>query len=454
MARKKSTPVTDPDSAIDVMFSAITDEARRVIGRDDISVGTEAEERYIGLPLPALCLRYLWQQTTFPLSRITQITGEEGSCKSALLSEILRWHCAHGGGGYICENENKDNAEYRHSILEWNPTYLRRVFLIPTYCTEEWQEVIVSTMRAASEAMDRPGGIGRTVPMFWGIDSLYGTTTRGDIERQTKDGYASRGYAEAALLITRFTQSLPARIRDYPFTIVGTNHLKPSTDWQGRPIKRVLGGKSVKFHESFEIEMQKAPNPHIDLLDYGGLRLKLTMVKNSGGPTGKSIGVDLLWWNEVAEDGQLRQRTLWDWDTASIRLLLSFEMVKGKKTIYNRLQEVCDLHVVHRQEQMVWSDTLGIPESDPVHFREAGAILETRPDLLVPIYHILGIKTRNVFQPGVDYRERHHAPDAGPVTTRTAIKVSAATTLSTEDEVCPEVLGGEVAEIPAEDSEQ
>ncbi len=372
MARRRATsPHQDPNAARDNMFAAITSAAQEALGRSDISIGTAAEERLIGLPLPALCLRYLWQQTVFPLSRITQITGEEGSCKSALMSEILRWHCAHGGGGYICENENKDNAEFRHSVLEWCPTYIQRCHLIPTYSVEDWQDAISALLQAASTTMDAPGGVGRTVPVFWGIDSLYGTATRGEIEKQAADGHASRGYAEAALLITKFMQAMPSRLRDYPFSLVATNHLKPSTDWQGRPIKRVLGGKSVKFHESFEIEMQKAPTPDIDLLDYGGIRLKMTLVKNTGGPSKKSIGVDLLWWNEVGPDGQLRQRTLWDWDTASISLLLSFELAKGKKTIYHRLMEICDLHVTSRTAQLVYSDALGIPSSEPVHFRQA-----------------------------------------------------------------------------------
>lgn len=439
MAKRKSAGAKDPECATDVLLDAVTDE----LGRSGVYRGDQAEDRYVGLPLPALCLRYLWQQTIFPLSRITQITGEEGSCKSAFLSEILRWHCTHGGGGYICENENKDNAEFRNSILEWNPIYLRRVNLIPTYCTEEWQEVVGTTMREMARRMDAPGGPGRTVPMFWGVDSLFGTATRGEIERQDKDGYASRGYAEAALLITRFTHAMPSRLKDYPFTLVGTNHVKPSTDWQGRPIRRVLGGKSVKFHESFEVEIQKAPNPHIDLLDYGGLRLKLTMNKNSGGASDKCIGVDILWWNEVDENEQLRQRTLWDWDTASIRLLLSFEIAKGKKTIYNRLMDVCDLHVVNKQEQLVWSRALEIPEKSPVHFREAGAILETRPDLLVPIHHILGIKTRQVFQPGERYNQPSTTPRVcsvgGNILTRSKTRVTAATkALPDEEAVLPE----------------
>lgn len=379
-------------------------EAARELGRNDISIGTESERLVVGLPLPALCLRYLFQSTVFPLSRMTQITGEEGSCKSAFGYEMMRWHYTYGGGACFMENELKDSPELRQSILGWNPSWLARLEHTPTYCLEEWQDALTVNVDVARNMLDAPGGPGRTIPIMFFIDSIMATAPREEIEATMRAGHSSRGFALAANLIARYMRTFPHQIQSYPFSVVGTNHLKPATDFQGRPIRNIPGGKAVKFMETFEIEMAKAPNADIDTLDYGGLRVKFVTRKNSLGPSRKVIFAELLWWHGPV-DGVVRQHTAWDWDTATIELLLSFQIAKGKKAIYDALMEICDLHVADKGGRRVWSRTLGVSRDSPVRYREAGALLESRPELLELMYPLLGITTRSAFQPAVDYRD-------------------------------------------------
>ncbi len=392
------------DASLNGMFDAMRAEAQNELG-NDISIGSEAEANLVGLPLPALCLRYLLQSSTFPLSRIAQITGEEGSAKSALLYEMFRWHMVYGGGAVLAENENKDSPELRQSILQWRPDWLSRLVTKPAYALEEWQDIFTTFITIARNQQDNAGGPGRTVPICFGVDSLMATAPQSEIEAVRKDGHASRGYALAANLIARYMRTMPERIKFYPFTIIGTNHLKPSTDMRGLPTSNVPGGKAVKFMETYEIEMKRAPGHDIDKLEYGGLRVKLTARKNSLGPSRKSITAELLWW--YADDGQgnFRQQTAWDWDTATVEMLLAFENAKGKKTIFNRLRDITGIRVASKSMRTAYSDVLGIPKSDPQLYRVVGSQLEQRPDLLTQVYQVLGITHRRPFQPGVDYRE-------------------------------------------------
>jgi RecA/RadA recombinase len=315
---------------------------------------------------------------------------------------MMRWHHVYGGGSVFIENELKDSPELRRSVLQWNPLWLSRHDKVETHTLEEWQRSLTFGLRAAKEMQDAPGGPGRTVPIIFGIDSIMATSPEELINKIEADGFASRSFALAANLISGYMRSMPRQIKRYPVSIVGTNHLKPGTDYAGRPTATIPGGKSVKFMESYEIEMHRAPSPDIDKLEYGGLRLRMVARKNSLGPSRKQIVAELIWWYEEV-DGTYRQQTAWDWDTATVELLLSFEAAKGKKTLYNRLQDICRIIPKSKRERKAKSPTLGIHED--VEYREIGAALEQRPDLMQQMYGVLGILPRTAFQPGLDYQQ-------------------------------------------------
>jgi RecA/RadA recombinase len=306
-----------------------------------------------------------------------------------------------GGGAILAENENKDSPEMRNSILEWRSQYLERMVVKPTFSLEQWQDVFTTFIDIARKQQDAPDGPGRTVPVVFAVDSIMATASESEIKSVREDGHASRGYALAANLISRYMRCVPELIQDYPFTVAGTNHLKPGTDARGFPTTAIPGGKSVKFMETYEIEMRRTERSDIDLTDYGGLRVKITARKNSLGPSRKSIIAELLWWNDE-RDGTYRQRTMWDWHAATIELLLSFENAKGKKTFYNALMDICDIR--KKAGALAYSKTLGISADDAIPFRQLGYELECRPDLLSQLHRLLGVAERQPFIPGMDYR--------------------------------------------------
>lgn len=387
---------------LDGLFAQMREQAAHELHRDDIVIGTETDRLIVGLPLPALCLRWLFKLTVFPLSRIVQLVGEEGSAKTAFLFELMRWHMQYGGGGVLAETENKDSPTLRNSLWAWNPTWMSRFDMAPCYAMEDWQEVLSTFLAIAAKQQDDPA-LGRTIPICFGVDSLTAVLPRKLIQNIKDEGHAALGHPLMARLIADFMRAMPQMIKSYPFTIVGTNHLKPGQDQMGRPQDQIPGGKSVKFMETFEIGMKRAPGCDIDLLEYGGLRVVISMRKNSLGPSRMRFPAELLWWYQEL-GGRSVQMAAWDWDTATIELLTSFETARGKKTLFNDLMDIVDIRVTDRGRRKAWSNTLGVPQTSPVYYRQLGALLEQRSDLLTQLHERLGIAEHTPFQPGVDYR--------------------------------------------------
>ena len=399
----------DRDGALDGMFAGLCEQAGRDLERDDISIGADAEKLLIGLQLPALSLRYLFQSTVFPLSRIVQITGMEGSCKSALGYEIMRWHFLNGGGAVLLENENKASPELRNSILDWNPRWLNRLEFLQTYTLEQWMDALSTFLRIAASIQDDPNGPGYTIPIAVLVDSLMATLPTAILEKIAKEGHPSLGWPVSARLIADYMRTMPKQLRNYPFTIVGTNHLKPKQDAAGRVTYTVPGGSATGFMETYEIQMARMPSPDIDLQDYGGIRVKLKTAKNSLGPSRKQIVAEMLWWMEEGEGGVIRQSTRWDWYTSSVELLLAFNEdrtgfnVTGKKAIYKRLMDICHIVVTNKSRREAKCKALDITE--PVKYREIGIELEKHPEILEALYPVLGITRRRMFGPGLDYQQ-------------------------------------------------
>lgn len=217
-----------------------------------------------------------------------------------------------------------------------------------------------------------------------------------------------------AQLITRYMRTMPKRLQGFPFSVVGTNHLKPGTDQQGRPKNTIPGGMSVKFMETCEIIMKRAPGAYdIDRADCQGLRLLMKMQKNSAGPSRRQLQVDFLWWfAEHPETGEWVQYSAWDWDTATVELLFSFENVSGKKTLFNALRDVTGIRSASRSQRTAYSELLGIPKGDPQHYRVVAEALESRQDILEEVYKLLGVLKKNEFTHGVDYLRSRQAAEA------------------------------------------
>lgn len=418
MAKKKtSAPMLDSYDALDNYMDAVMDEARKHYGSDKVYTGEEAEHRIVVLPLPALSLRYLFQSNGMALGRMTMVFGQEGSCKSSLLYEAFRWHRRAGRGkAYLMESESKDSPALRNALLEYDA---KACDILSCGSLEDWQEGITKYLDFIQELLDkgRDGapGVGRSLAICIGVDSLVGKSTRESQANIGKQGFATREHPIEALIISRFMKAMPQRIAEWPISIWGTNHLKPSTDFMGRPVDNVGGGMSLKFQETYGIKMQRMGD--IELADSGGISTILTMQKNSLGQSRKKIQADMKWYWREDQTGQLRQLVYWDWYSASIAKLLEFP---ARGVIGNKIQEIVDLH--GETGKRAWSRTLNMPKDDPQDYETVGRALEdflvAQPAAASALYPLLGIREYKQFQPGIDIRQQLSAPaestDANP----------------------------------------
>lgn len=412
----------DPDSVWD---SALEDVSK---GTGVLRTSKESEQLLIGLPLPALCLRILFGQDVLTLSRSLMLYGFYGCGKSALLFELFRWVMLHKGLAAHIENENKDPPDLRNSIFRHDPLFInKRLRYKETNAQEEWMEFVnvmlkvmekrftrnIERKRAkknkyesAAEHKERTGpkvnkdAIGWLYPLIIGVDSLTSTSSVESIDKIRNDGAPGRTFAVEANILNQFAKTMPTLMRGRPLLMVFTSHLKKKQDDMGNVQDHVPGGEAMRFMDTTEIKLQRINR--LKTVEYGGMRVRITLSKNSLGETGNSIEATLKWWFEHdPETGAPIQQTVWDWDSASIQMLLSLQ---GK--LRRQVDDLAELKEVKSSKgQKVWCKELGIPEKSPVIFAEAGQRLEANHDLIRQIQNVLCIRPRVRFTPGEDYQD-------------------------------------------------
>jgi len=399
MARpKKTIDASETDATQSSMVAGMVAGLKNAKDIADFNVGGMFSQE-VGIPLPSIALRYLFQSTCIPLSKIIQIAGEEGSAKSAFLNEMANWILTFKGLYVYAENENKDTRNLRSSILGWDPLKTQNIIETATTDMQEWQTFMTRNILNAKNIQTAKGGIGRTVPVMFAVDSLTGTPLKEQVEEVEADGSAKIGYPVMANVLAKYFRTMPKQIADYPFWFVATNHAKPGSTPQGLPTVNIPGGKSIKFMETLEIQMSRVRD--INKMTAKGLTVRFKTNKNSMGPGRKTIEADLLW--TIGEDatGNFRQYTAWDWHTAAIKLLASFDT---EAYMRNAIREITDIRITKASACLATSELLGAVE--PISYYEMSQRLEQRPDILSKLYKLLHITPTAEFETGKCFKQQ------------------------------------------------
>jgi len=153
-------------------------------------------------------------------------------------------------------------------------------------------------------------------------------------------------------------------------------------------------------------------------MDCAGRKLRLSTSKNSIGPTKREVEILVYFRNlpnpnydptDAYSDRYLLDVSF-DWGEVDIKFLTAIcnggrdEFSAPRRRLFS---ELLDLHVVSKKNSptWVWSSVLGVPESDPVSFSEAGKLLMANEDLLRRLQEELYIQRRPVFGAGDNYDE-------------------------------------------------
>jgi hypothetical protein len=367
-----------------------------------IAVAGEAGCIVLGIPFNTLALEYLFQNTVFPLGRMTQVVGTEGTCKSAFCFELSRLFHEQAGTSYLLENESKYSPDYANSIIGWpaNPNE-NALGYIPCGSLEDWQSRMLDVVSRI-----KGSELGMKLPVLLILDSIMGKLSVESQQNIDRAGFADRAFPVEALKINNFLKKFPQDIEGWPMSFVAVNHLKPQKSEHGMHTERhKAGGRSISFQETFEIEMSRDKNPHIRLVDeqsfeIGGLNLQLACKKNSLGETDRKIKAAVKWTHRpIGPDGEYLQVTKWDWPEATVKLLTSFD--KGHRA--SRIKEIVN---IQGSGQRFWCNDIGISKEAAVTAHDLGVVIERDTKRVDELRKLFGIKTRAVFQPGVSYSKQ------------------------------------------------
>ncbi len=409
---------------LDSFFARQAAEARKKFGNSAVYIGDQAKSLVIGIPCPAFAFEYLIAQDCYPLGLVMQIVAKHGVGKSGLLAEFGRWFNLAGGGLTLCENETKFNPHWYIAIM--GDRLYKRMPLHRCTSVEDWQRHLTFAVKHMREDMigtKEDPGPGKIFPALFGVDSIMGKMSEenqekimGKVGKKGKLGTTGEGFANArsypieAGSITKYMRTFPQLIDEWPFSLVMINHLRIKADDMGNKERNKTGGEQVNFQESFELEITKMGGhaKKIASVDFEGVPLMISCEKNSFGPTGRKIQTRILWWHEVNEHGVTEQKTVWDWDWATIHLLNNLLRGENQSTYYRSRLKDMDFHLEcpasGDADNSAWSKSLGMTAKDAGTWAEVGAMIREDKKLLNKLRDALGICRRPILSG--DYTEQ------------------------------------------------
>ena len=410
MAKRKAAQPKEESGWDDALEAAIGEAKKLFPGR--VYTGSEESMRSICIPIP-FGMRYALQQEGYPLGRFALLDGPKESCKSAFSYEIIRWHRRQQGKGVVIEVEDKRSPELCPSILEYDE---RAVEVHRCETHQEWQSALTFWVEKIRMLMDgdpkapkaRPGK-GRIAPFAFVVDSIMAAVVEEVMKHVSEEGHADKRWALEAGQLSDYLKICTKWLSDFPFSLVGINHLKPGQDRYGNPTRNMPGGKAPGYHASLDVEMNPVGKQWKSAKEEGKT-LRLSVMKNSSAPHAE-IEVDMVWYIDYenpTEGGECLQRTFFDWGTAAIEVVRRVLAEPGTDR-KRRLNDLLELHLTDKSKTC-WSPVLGISQDSPLSYREAGVVLEdkidsdkTFRDLLYPL---VGIRRRTMYAPGTDFRDQ------------------------------------------------
>lgn len=396
MAKRKSG-----DMRMDDFFASQLEHRVNESGRSDQYLGRDSDKIVIGLPLNAISLRYLFVNNVFPYSRMTELVGRSESCKTAFLFEMYRWHifnttdyCQYDPselhGGYIHNLvEPRDSPDLRESILRCSVN--NKYPVIPCDAVEDWQKSCTDWVKRAEENYE-PGGM--AYPIAIGVDSVTAATTRDEMNKTWEQGYADPGFSQIAKSINLWNKVFFQKMRVWPVSFIGINHMKESKDPRGYIDRRIPGGDSLKYIATFLFRFQRKDD--IEHLDESGRIIEITTDKNSLSPAGgrRKLTVRMTW--QFDDNG--KQATIWDWHDASVELLTSFDATRKR-----RIMDIVTIENVDKKFRTADCSTLGLKK---VSWTELGEAIMKEPEIVSGLDKLFGVRKRKEFELGVPYAEQ------------------------------------------------
>lgn len=408
---------TDPARLRKATSGAMAGLMQDIAAKEGGVIATTVDEAWkleIGLPLPAFCLEYLFDNITLPLEKVIGIRGLPKTKKSGLAFEMYRWvrlFC--GGVGSLLEHESKFHPSWAASIIGYDE--VKSLGYIECGSIDQWQthlQTITEMMKKRMVGTKTEPGLGTGFPFMAIVDSIMGKSTQETQDKVASRGSLTRNFPAEALNIKNFMQAFPQKMVGWPFSLVFVNHLKPSTNDQGITVDNMPGGYGPQFQLAFDIKVRRMKDIHLAKVD--GTTLMLELMYSSYGQDRRKFPVDCVWQTDRIHDpisgAPYRQRTVWNWHKATVDLMLTTlaDDSRGKEA-----KAVIGLQPA--KGKTCYAPKLGVPKTAPVKYQEMGQRIKASRETMDAWREIFGIKQCKVFRPAVDYTQQKKAAEMAHV---------------------------------------
>jgi len=356
----------------------------------------ESAAANVGLRLPHLCLRFLFQSTILPFQRTFLILGPTGSNKSSLLYYFYSLFLDNGGRYAHMEVEDKDTPLLRLSLTKFNRQCGR---VIPCESMNHFQREVKKSVELVMEMCNK-SKLGKTVPFVVGIDSLTAKMTEEAYATVDKNsGETKRRFAGEALSLSDWFKVEPKYLVGWPFNLIGIRHEKPGTDKYGNPIHQGPGGAAPKFMATYEFLTSRIKKLKQTAQGWEGNRIGISTTKSSLGSDQRRIEAEIAWrpsvWTNSKGEVVPSQETVWSWGKATIDLLDRLQNDTGP--FATAVDELIGL--TKPSAGRYGSHTMGIRGDQCLSASEMAAVIEGNADLLKELEPRLGIGRGVVFDP-------------------------------------------------------
>jgi hypothetical protein len=391
------------------------------IGADSADV---TSEKAIGIPFPNQVLKLAFKCSGL-LPRNYLFAGPPQSGKTCLARIFASWIINHCGEVYEAEIEHNFSPTQLADILQQDPYMLKRYKSSEdrlTYLEEGfdwvfealgWYEMASlgvletkygfnSQTKQVQAEYARLGGIERAkkrlkengieppgdfmIPLGIVIDSLGVTIRDTEAKSETKGGVVREAGRERAAALATLLPSLASRVSGgKPIWVFMTQHAPEKEEVRGQFVTRwvnIKGGNAVEFGPFGVIEVVKGTQIYGKTGNHL-LRMNINVRKSKTGQTGEFLELDIVKRPHHDIPDKYVQVPLWA--ATLVRMLTDYksraDYSKECREVYNALKKTVDLTIPgqgpgKKPKAVVWSDRLGIPESDPATFQEAGELIE------------------------------------------------------------------------------
>lgn len=381
----------------------------------------------LGLPIP-LPLEFVLDTQVMPLGVMLEANGPPMSCKSMLMYEFGRIASMANGWMESVLTEGKASETAARSIIGWDDVGQNSFLMKKANDLNHAMQLIRESMDNIKRVQETTNPqtkkpYGDVFPVVVAVDSIMGALARESMDKITKKGEAGRSFPVEALQLTQFIKYLASCIQNEPWLFFLINHRKERPKDPNQPHAPVEfskpGGKQIQFSDSYELvlHMMRAWS-EVDQSDTGGVevqyrRIRIDNGKNSAGTDSRHIFVDVCWRairNPDDREGGMLQQTLWDWDSATVDLLMDWKDVKKHRLISKASDEYSPerkmdrfFHIRRVTGDKYWSKNFGMTAADAVDKREMGKMIQGDPEVRTAIRRAFNIAEGREWIGGTSY---------------------------------------------------